>query len=226
MFCFTKGPIAILKIAKNASTSWREALLNDGWIEEDLLTAMDKIDEKIWIGFLREPMKRHTVGVVHYLLRENKLWMVNSLDFIPMLCSGVFDEHSYSVHHMLPTEIIQRTHWLLIDDKFRDHVHLTRNICKCFGIDIPTVSFLNTAPKLVIECRDIIDKFKEENPQYCASLRQNFLMRDIHLYNDWSKCQFLYANWRPDEIGINILHPRLFELPSINPFEIISIARM
>lgn len=219
MFCFTKGPIAILKIAKNASTSWGEALLNDGWVEEDLLSLMDKIDEKIWIGFLREPSKRHTVGVVHYLLRENKLWMVNSLDFIPMLCSGVFDEHSYSIHHMLPTEIIRRTHWLLIDDRFRDHVQLTKNMCAYFDIDIPPIPCLNVAPQLVIESREAIDKFKEENPQYCASLEKNFLLRDIRLYNEWSRYQFLYCDWKPGEMGIKRLYPQLLEFPSTNPNE-------
>ena len=195
----SKGQVSWIKIAKNASQSWMHALEQDGWVTEDIRRYDGRWNERVWFGLLRDPVYRHTVGVAHYLFYHKLGSLLKNKKFSSLLCSGVFDEHSYSVHHLIPHELITQAHWFIIDQENYDYVELVRNLCSKFDVSIPdTIPIENEGANKAVNFREVIDEIKEKNPDLRYRLEKNFLQRDIDLYWKWSAMQYLYDTYHID----------------------------
>jgi hypothetical protein len=182
MFCMTNGPLAWIKIAKNACSSWQTALEKDGWKLENLSDYQGRWHEKIWIGFLRDPGVRHTMGVAQFLEKCNLEKILYDPEYAKIVCSLLMDEHTYSVHHMVPYELIQQTNWFVIDHKYFDYEDLTRRFCKRHGIKIPDIPKLNQSSQRRKEMQYKIDEIKAQNSRFYGSVMKNYLERDVFLY--------------------------------------------
>lgn len=182
MFCLTKGPIGWIKIAKNACTSWEKALTLDGWKLENLSDYQGKWQEKHWIGLLRDPGIRHTMGVSQFLINHKLTEILDHPEYSKMVCSMLCDEHTYSVHHMVPYELIQQTNWFVIDHVHFDYEYLIRRFCKNYNISIPVIPKLNQSNALAKRIRIKINLLKEQYPSVYGSVMKNYLERDVFLY--------------------------------------------
>lgn len=178
----TSGDIAWINIAKNACTSWQTALTSAGWKLENLSDYQGRWNEKLWIGLLRDPGYRHTMGVAEFLVRHKITEIVDDQKYSKIVCSLLCDEHTYSVHHMVPYELIQQTNWFVIDHCHYDYEHLARKFCQQYGISIPDIPRLNQSNQSVRELRSKIDSIKEQNPSVYGSVMKNYLERDVFLY--------------------------------------------
>lgn len=192
MFCLTKDNLAWIKIAKNACTSWEVALSNDGWKLENLSDYQGRWQEKTWFGFLRDPDVRHTMGVVQFLCQTNLLSIIDDEKYSKVVCSLLFDEHTYSIHHLVPYELIKITNWFIIDHKCFNYETLTRNFCQQYGVSIPAIPKLNQSNAINKSYRDKITKIKENNPTICAKAQKNYLERDVFLYANATQEQSKY----------------------------------
>jgi hypothetical protein len=188
----TKGPLAWIKIAKNACMSWQTALNNDGWNLENLSDYQGKWHEKIWIGFLRDPGTRHTMGVAQILKILNLKKILDDPEYSKIVCSLLMDEHTYSIHHMVPYELIQNTNWFVIDHQYFNYEDLTRRFCKTYGVDIPTIPKLNQSTNTDKEIQNKIDLIKKQNSNVYGSVMKNYLERDVFLY---AKCNLEQAKF-------------------------------
>jgi hypothetical protein len=182
MFCITKGPLAWIKIAKNACSSWQYALTQDGWSLENLSDYQGRWHEKTWFGFLRDPGDRHTMGVAQFLDSNNLLSILDHPVYAKMVCSVLCDEHTYSVHHMVPYELIQQTNWFVIDHAHFDYEDLTRRFCKSYNLQIPPIPNLNQSRDEIKQIRSKIDLIKQQNTAVYGSVMKNYLERDVFLY--------------------------------------------
>lgn len=178
----TKGQLAWIKIAKNACTSWQTALSQDGWNLENLSDYQGKWHEKIWIGFLRDPGVRHTMGVAQILKQLNLTKILDDPEYSKIICSLLMDEHTYSIHHMVPYDLIQQTNWFVIDHRYFDYENLTRRFCKTHGIEIPVIPKLNQSTLADKQIQDKINFIKTQNSSVYGSVMKNYLERDVFLY--------------------------------------------
>lgn len=192
MYCLTKGNLAWIKIAKNACTSWQTALEADGWKLENLSDYQGRWHEKIWFGFLRDPGVRHTMGIVQFLFANNLLELVDNEKYSKIVCSLLLDEHTYSVHHLVPYELIQQTNWFVIDHNYFNYEILVRSFCKQHGIDIPPIPRLNKSNDLKILYKNKVEKIKELNPDISSKAQKNYLERDVFLYAKANQTQSQY----------------------------------
>lgn len=192
MFCLTKGPLAWIKLAKNACTSWETALTKDGWQVENLSDYQGRWQEKIWIGFLRDPGTRHTMGIAQFLTIHNLIAILDDPEYSKMVCSVLCDEHTYSIHHMIPYELIQQTNWFVIDHAYYNYEDLVRKFCKNYNIEIPKIPRLNQSGKQLKQVQNKIDLIKQQNPLVYGSVMKNYLERDVFLYakEDSSQSKF------------------------------------
>jgi hypothetical protein len=182
MFCMTKGPLAWIKIAKNACTSWQAALAQDGWLLENLSSYQGRWHEKIWLGFLRDPVVRHTMGLSEFLMRYDLTSILDHPVYAKTVCSVLCDEHTYSVHHMVPYELIQQTNWFVMDHRYFDYEDLVRRFCKNYDVNIPAIPRLNQSPEIAKQIRIKIDQIKQQHPEIRESVMKNYYERDVFLY--------------------------------------------
>jgi hypothetical protein len=182
MFCMTKGPLAWIKIAKNACTSWQKTLEGNGWCLENLSDYQGRWNEKIWIGFLRDPGIRHTMGVYQFLKNNNLTKILDEPQYSKIVCSLLMDEHTYSIHHMIPYELVTQTNWFIIDHQHFDYEVLVRKFCQQYGVDIPLMPRLNQSSEHDKRLHDRITAIKQQNPSIYGSVMKNYLERDVFLY--------------------------------------------
>lgn len=192
MFCLTKNNLAWIKIAKNACSSWQDALQNDGWSLENLSDYQGRWHEKTWIGFLRDPLTRHTMGIVQFLHDNQLLQILDHPEYSKIVCSLLVDEHTYSVHHMIPYELIQLTNWFVIDHEYFNYEILVRKFCQQHGINIPPIARLNQSSELENFCKLKVKNIKENNFDITSRAIKNYLERDMFLYRQVIQNQHKY----------------------------------
>lgn len=182
MYFITNGHLAYLKIAKNACSSWEQVLTGLGWKTQDLYIPDQPLDDLIFFGLLREPDDRHTRGVVQYLINENLVHLLKDENFQRLLVSAVFDEHSYNIHSMVPSEIIKRTNWFIIDHKQYNYEQLVRNFLRQHNVDLPPVPKMNVSPPQWKELQSQVNDLKVKYHDSHQKLAKNFLGADLRLY--------------------------------------------
>lgn len=192
MFCLTKNNLAWIKIAKNACSSWQYSLQNDGWALENLSDYQGRWHEKIWFGFLRDPDTRHTMGVVQFLYDVELLHLLDDTQYSKIVCSLLFDEHTYSMHHLIPYELIQLTNWFVIDHEHFDYEKLVRKFCLQHETIIPSIPRLNQSSELLNSYKSKVTAIKNNNPDIRAKAQKNYLERDVFLYAQANQCQSKY----------------------------------
>lgn len=186
MFCYTHKNFAYVKVPKNGCMSYSTFLENNGWTKTDLFFNDLDVDNTIFFGHITEPNKRHTRGLAQYLINTNQVSLLDS-SVSHLLVSGVFDEHCYSVHMMLP-HLVNKIKWIPLDyshDKF-DGNHLTNMFFKENGINLhySDADRLNVADEQKILMYSKIDNLKLKYNQDYQKLVKNFLEPDIKLHSD------------------------------------------
>ena len=182
MYFITNGKIAYLKIAKNACSSWEHVLTQMGWETQDLYIPKQPLDDLIFFGLLRDPDDRHTRGIVQYLTNEKLEHCLDSEFFQRLVVSAVFDEHSYNIHSMIPSEIIGRTNWFIIDHSIYDYEKLVRNFLQQHNITLPVVPRINVSDSTQKNLQNKIKDLKLKHNQSYQKLAKNFLGADLRLY--------------------------------------------
>jgi hypothetical protein len=195
MYCLTKNNLAWIKIAKNACTSWQTALEADGWKLENLSDYQGRWHEKIWFGFLRDPDTRHTMGVVQFLYLVNLLSLLDDQKYSKIASALLYDEHTYSIHHLVPYELIQQTHWFVIDHKYFNYETLVRTFCSDYGITIPPIPVLHKSSEYIKACQSKLTHIKQQNKDIHAKLQRNYLELDNFLYDRASQVQSKYDKY-------------------------------
>lgn len=188
----TKGHLAWIKIAKNACTSWQVALTQDGWTLENLSNYQGRWQEKTWFAFLRDPGVRHTMGISQFLNKYNLLDILDHPTHAKAICSVLCDEHTYSVHHMIPYELIQQVNWFVIDHQYYDYENLVRRFCHHHKVLLPEIKKLNKSTPKINLIRDRITQIKDQNELIYGSVMKNYLERDLFLYADATQDQVKY----------------------------------
>jgi hypothetical protein len=186
--------VAWLSIAKNACRSWAHVFDNLGWVKEDLWKPTVDIEQLEFFGFLRWPDIRHTMGVVEYLEQNDQLSLLHNVRFRQLLVSAVFDQHSYTVSHMIPDSIRQRTTWFTIDQTYYNYEQLVKNYLHSHGveIDIP-VPRISDARSTTTQARIDLTRLKQKYSDEHARLQKNFLDVDNQLYHQHQALQY---NWK------------------------------
>jgi hypothetical protein len=184
MYFHHNNRLAWISIAKNASQTWQQVFDNLGWIREDLFNPTVDLAQLKFFGFLRNPEKRHTMGVVEYLCRTNQRQLLNDDKVNRLLVSAVFDEHSYSVCQMIPDSVLERTTFFILDQTYYNYETLVKNFLDEHGVqltqDIPR---LWTAEQDKREMRTQLDSLKLQHPEASGYLVKNFLDQDMKLYD-------------------------------------------
>ena len=153
-----------------------------GWETQDLYIPKQPLDDLIFFGLLREPDDRHTKGIVQYLIVEKLEHCLDNEFFQRLLVSAVFDEHSYNIHSMIPSEIIQRTNWFIIDHEIYDYEKLVRNFLQQHNILLPSVPKINASDPKQKNLQHKIKNLKLKHHQSYQKLAKNFLGADLRLY--------------------------------------------
>jgi hypothetical protein len=201
MYFHHNNNLAWISIAKNACTSWQHVFDNLGWIKEDLFNPQVDLAQLKFFGFLREPQKRHTMGIVEYLCKTNQRQLLNDEKVNRLFVSAVFDQHSYSVCQMIPDSILDRTTFFALDQTYYNYETLLKNFLDEHGVqltqDIPR---LWAAEQDKREMRTQLDSLKLQHLEDNAYLVKNFLDRDMILYR-----QTLWLQSRWNRVGDLIL---------------------
>lgn len=179
---YTNGHLAWLTIAKNACTSWSQVFSDMAWRREDLYSPSTPLNELKFFGFLRDPDVRHDMGVAQYLYTEHLESLLIDLKYQRLCASAVFDEHSYSIHSSMPSQVLDSATWFVMDHKYYDYENLVRNFLKSHGIDLPLIPKLNQSSPQLKLLQNQVAELKKQYPDQHAKLAKNFLAADLKLY--------------------------------------------
>jgi hypothetical protein len=185
MFFHHNNNLAWISIAKNACQSWEYVFDNLGWIKEDLFDPQVDITQLKFFGFLRDPEKRHTMGIVEYLCRIEQEELLNNPSVNKLFVSAVFDQHSYSVCQMIPDSILERTTFFILDQTYYNYEVLVKNFLDDHGVQITQedIPRIGGAGRHSREMRKQLEHLKLKYPVEHGYLTKNFLDQDIKLYH-------------------------------------------
>ena len=185
MFCYTHKNFAYIKVPKNGCSSYSSFLDSNGWVETDLFYNDLDLDNTIFFGHITDPNTRHTKGLAQYLINTNQVSLLDN-KLSHLLVSGVFDEHCYSIHMMIP-HLVNRVHWIPLDYSWRhfDGNYLTNYFFKKNGLDLQynDTNRANVAGPDKKELYSRINLLKEQHNQDYQKLVKNFLEPDIKLHS-------------------------------------------
>jgi hypothetical protein len=139
----------------------------------------------VFFGHITEPNRRHTKGVAQYLQVTNQSKLLHN-EHSRLLVSGVFDEHCYSIHMMIP-HIVDRVHWIPLDYSYRhfDGTFLTNRFFKKNNLDLhyDGTNRLNVASETKQAIYERIEGLKLTYNHDYQKLVKNFLEPDIKLHS-------------------------------------------
>jgi hypothetical protein len=201
MYFHHNNRLAWLSIAKNACRSWAQVFDDLGWIKEDLYQPQVDIAQLEFFGLLRWPDIRHTMGVIEYLEQTDQLSLLHNVRFRQLLVSAVFDQHSYTVSHMIPVDIVERTTWFIMYQSYYNYEVLVRNYLHSHGVEIAVpVPRITTSRPSTDQSRIDLTRLKQQWPEDHARLIKNFLDADAQLYKQHLALQ---SQWhRPGDPGL------------------------
>lgn len=162
--------------------SWAQALGDLGWEEQDLYIPRQPLEDLVFFGLLRDPERRHTQGLVQYLKNERLEHLLEDEFFQRILVSAVFDEHTYNIHSLVPSDIIKRTNWFILDHDYYNYEHLVRNFLQHHNVDLPPVPRLNASSARDKQLQTQINELKVKHHNSHRKLAKNFLGADLRLY--------------------------------------------
>lgn len=153
-----------------------------GWHCEDLYSPSKPLNEFKFFGFIRDPEIRHSMGIAQYLWVEQLSHLLNSTEYQRLCVSAVFDEHSYSIHSTMPSEVLNSATWFVMDHPEFDYEILVRNFLRSHNVELPSVPKLNQSPQLRKLIERKVNDLKKQYPEQHAKLAKNFLGADLKLY--------------------------------------------
>jgi hypothetical protein len=82
----------------------------------------------------------------------------------------------------VPSEIIQRTNWFVLDHDYYNYEQLVRNFLKQHNVDLPPVPRLNASSARDKQLQTKINELKVKHHNSHRKLAKNFLGSDLRLY--------------------------------------------
>ena len=192
MYFYTNGQVAWLKIAKNACSSWSSVFEKLGWQKHDLYIPEIDISNLNFFALIQDPEKRHTAGIVQYLRREGLFDLLDNVEYQRLVVSACFDEHTYTIHSMVPDSLIKRTQWFVMDHDRYNYETLARNFLKTHGIDLPPIPRLNQSPPKAQLLKQKVNDLKKIYADSYTKLQKNYLGSDLRLYRTQMLQQHLW----------------------------------
>jgi hypothetical protein len=192
IYYYTNGKLAWLKIAKNACSSWSSLFDGLGWQYEDLYSPSVPLSDLKFFGFLRDPDVRHNMGVAQYIKSEKLQSLLEDSQYQRLCASACFDEHSYSIHSQIPSDVIDSTEWFVMDHEHFDYETLVRNFLRSHSVDLPPVPRLNRSSDHLKLIQKRVGELKTQYPDQHAKLAKNFLGADLKLYRTKIKEQHIW----------------------------------
>jgi hypothetical protein len=195
MLGFVKDNFLYIKCPKNGCMTYSTFLESNGWNEINLFENDLDFDNLVIWGHLTEPHSRHTRGVEQYLKLNPDLDISNP-SIAKMLVSGVFDEHTYSLHMMLGKIMQYPIHWIPLDTNIIKYNAYPTPCEELIGDDLTNDFFkehnieleINQSYRLNVSVdrslRIKIDHYKELYHDNYQKLVKNFLEPDLLLYNN------------------------------------------
>ena len=180
MYFHHNNNVAWISIAKNACTSWAYVFDNLGWIKEDLYRPSVDIEHLKFFAFLRNPERRHTMGVVEYLCRTQQRDLLYDTKVNKLFVSAVFDEHNYNVSQMIPDSILNRTTFFIIDQTYYNYQILVKRFLASHGVEITQdIPRLWVSEEDKLSMRQYLDSLKQQYAEENGYLTKNFLGQEI-----------------------------------------------
>jgi hypothetical protein len=192
IYFYTDGKLAWLKIAKNACSSWSSLFDDLGWRCEDLYSPSVPLSDLKFFGFLRDPDVRHNMGVAQYIMTERLQSLLEDPCYQRLCTSACFDEHSYSIHSQIPSDVIDSAEWFVMDHEHFDYETLVRNFLRLHSVDLPPVPRLNRSSDHLKLIQKRVGELKTQYPNQHAKLAKNFLGADLKLYRTKIKEQHIW----------------------------------
>lgn len=194
MYFYHNNKLAWLQIQKNACSSWSRAFADAGWQKEDLHSPITDLNNLNFFGFLRQPYNRHIKGVAQFLFDSGLTELLDDKNYSRLLITGVYDEHTLSVSHLLPESIVNRTTFFIMDHDHYDYNVLVHNFLKYHNVNPVTCTYqLNESNESRRALYEKIKKLRDSNLDVFNKLAKNFFERDIALYHRHSLIQHLWA---------------------------------
>lgn len=185
MYCYVHENFAYIKVPKNGCSSYRAFFESAGWTKTDLFYNELDLDNTVFFGHITEPNQRHTRGLAQYLLNTNQVPLLYQ-DVSHLLISGVFDEHCYSIHMMIP-HLVDRVHWIPLDYEYKhfNGTSLTNRFFKTHNLALHYTDSnrLNVADGKKQSIYKRINELKLVHDQDYQKLVKNFLEPDIKLHS-------------------------------------------
>lgn len=185
MYCYVKDQFAYIKVPKNGCSTYGAFFESNRWTKTDLFYNNLDIDNTVFFGHISEPNQRHTRGLAQYLINTNQVPLINH-ELSHLLISGVFDEHCYSIHMMIP-HLINKVHWIPLDYQHRhfDGTFLTNRFFKQHNLNLHynDTDRLNVADGKKQFIYKRINELKLKYDQDYQKLIKNFLEPDIKLHS-------------------------------------------
>ena len=175
-------------------------LAKNGWQEINLFeNNLDLSQYKLW-GHITEPQTRHTRGLAQYL-KNNPDINIDDANIARILISGVFDEHTYSLHMMLGFIFHLPIYWIPLDAQITKWNQYPVEPIQLVGDDLTNNFFKenNLNLKITIDdrmnvsgsndflIRQKIEEFKKLYNNNYQQLFKNFLEVDVLLYTNTLK---------------------------------------
>jgi hypothetical protein len=167
MIGYHKGNFLYITIPKNGSSTFKTLLIDDGWVEVNLLTTnLDLSTVKLW-GHITNPYKRHTKGLARYLA-DNPNINIDDENIAKILINGMFDIHTASIAVLLGPLFYHDIVWIPLDITI-DNL-LGPNSFKMNGNDLTNQFFLDNGINLKVLDSDIINKVSEKEKNLRAKI--------------------------------------------------------
>lgn len=186
MYCYVQDNFAYIKVPKNGCSTYGAFFESNGWTKTDLFYNELDLDNTKFFGHITEPNQRHTKGLAQYLINTNQVPLINH-ELSHLLVSGVFDEHCYSIHMMIP-HLIHRVQWIPLDYTWRhfDGTFLTNRFFKENNLNLyyNDTNRLNVADAKKQFIYKRINELKIHHNEDYQKLVKNFLEPDIKLHSD------------------------------------------
>jgi uncharacterized protein YqgV (UPF0045/DUF77 family) len=123
---YISGDMVYIPIQRNASRNYRKFFEEKDWQPISLDEIRQRPDLKLF-GFIQNPDVRHTKGVAMWLMStENDHYLHTDDEKLALtICSGVYDEHTYPISHLLG-DLIDRVFWIPLDTDQSSNVLLNQ----------------------------------------------------------------------------------------------------
>lgn len=183
-----------LRVLKNASVTYKMFFKNSGWeeISNSFLYEHDNAN-LILFGHIQNPDIRHTKGVAQSLFKTKCTKCLDIPNLAPLICSGMFDEHTYPISMIYPSHF-HKTRWIPLDLEFNCNPISGNSLTNLFFLENNLPFKINDSDNLHIsdikkkKIQNKIHKIKQKSYEEFSKSLDNVYDTDFKLWK--SACDY------------------------------------